>query len=585
MGMGNCLRILSNAFHRSLGRGFHPTIHHTQFHDQSSRRHFMASAVTAKARPQGVSETGTLEFTREKNFAEWYRTVCEKAGLAENSVVGGCMVILPWGNDIWERISKVMDKMFKAEGVQNYKFPLFIPTKLMEAEAEHVAGFAPECAVVTHHRMKMVPDPEKKIPSPYNPSIMVQDPDAKLVMMPDPEAKLAEPLIVRPTSEVIIGQTMKKMIHSWRDMPWLGNQWCNVVRWEHRTTPFLRTLEFFWQEGHCAFADEAQARANAVRMTEVYRLFMEEFCALPVIPGKKSPQERFAGAVETHCLEAMMQDGKAVQAGTSHYLGQNFAKSSEIKFQDATNTKQFAHTTSWGVSTRLIGALIMTHGDDYGMRVPPRLAPYQVVIIPVGATKEKDEAKRKVEFAGRDAVIETIQGIFAFQKYAGQKVRTHVDKRETLNAGEKGWDWTRKGAPIRIEIGKREAAENVFILSRRDKDPSYKTVIEAEEIIPYVITTLGEIQANYYAQAKAFRDSHVKTDIKTLDGLKAFFGNPANVGFVRAKWCGDPKTEYILKEEFKVVIRCLPEDQSGTEGTCVLTGKPATLDAIFGRSY
>ncbi len=512
----------------------------------------MATAVTSEPKYRGAETQLTLPVTRKQNFPEWYRHVLKEADLAENSAVSGCMVMKPLGNGLWERAKKELDKRFK-EGkcCDNYYFPLFIPVKFFEQEATHVKGFAKECAVVTHGRMTI---------------------DAQGKMIPDPTAKLGEPLIVRPTSETIIGDSMHKWVHSYRDLPLLINQWANVVRMEHRTTPFLRTAEFLWQEGHCAFANQNTAEANALKMALVYHRFMTEVCAMPTILGEKSPGERFAGADRTYCLEAMMQDGKAVQAGTSHYLGTHFAKASDIQFQDTDGEKKLAHTTSWGVSTRLIGALIMVHSDDQGLRVPPRLAPHQVVILPAGqASPERDE------------FISKIVASFEGKKYAGRSVRVHIDERE-LNAGEKGWDMWRKGTPVRLEVGKREAQSQTVTLTRRDREMTDKMTVKVDELIPTVIQVLGEIQTGYYNKAKEMLEGHIRTDIKTLDDIKAFFRNPENIGFVRAKWCGREDTEEMLKE-FGVTIRCLPQDQTKSEGKCVLTGEPATIDAVFGRSY
>lgn len=512
-----------------------------------------APTVTDSQRT-GVAQVELPECTRKNDFSKWYQKVIKIADLAEPSAVRGCMVIKPNGYAIWERVQRQLDDRFKEGDLcQNAYFPLFIPVEFFEKEATHVAGFAKECAVVTHYRMRMSADGK---------------------MEPDPDAKLDKPLIVRPTSETIIGDSMSKWIQSHRDLPLKLNQWCNVVRWEHHTRPFLRTTEFLWQEGHCAFSTEATARENALKMAQVYSAFMTQECAMPVILGEKSSGERFAGAVQTYCLEAMMQDGKAVQAGTSHYLGQNFAKASEIQFTDVNNEKQYAHTTSWGVSTRLIGSLIMVHSDDSGLRLPPRLAVHHVVILPSQAPSKE-----------RDDYIAKIKNCLKGRMYEGQPLSVHVDQREGMNAGEKGRDWVNKGAPMRLEIGPREAKAATITVFRRDQNLLEKTLVKADEIAGHVIQTLGEIQVNYYAQAKAFMDSHIRIDITTPEQIKAFFADPENMGFVRAKWCGKPETEEMLKEEYGVTIRCLPLDQKMTEGPCVLTGEPATIEAVFGRSY
>ncbi len=512
----------------------------------------MATQVTSEPKFRGAEQQLSLSVARKDNFLDWYRCVLKEADLAENSAVSGCMVMKPLGNGIWERAKKELDKRFQ-EGkcCQNYYFPIFIPVKFFEKEATHVKGFAKECAVVTHGRMKV---------------------DENGKMIPDPEAKMAEPLVVRPTSETIIGDSMNKWVQSYRDLPLLINQWANIVRMEHRTTPFVRTAEFLWQEGHCVFPNQDEAEENALKMALVYHRYMGEVCAMPTILGEKSPGERFAGADRTYCLEAMVQDGKAIQAGTSHYLGTHFAKASDIQFTDKDGFKKLAHTTSWGVSTRLIGALIMMHSDDQGLRLPPRLAPDQVVILPAGTASVE-----------RNQYIEKIAASFKGQKYADRNVRVHVDERN-LNAGEKGWDLWRKGTPIRLEVGPREAQSQTVMLSRRDREMSDKMIVKVDELVPTVIQLLGAIQTGYYNKAMEFMESHIRTDIKTLEEIKDFFRYPENIGFVRAKWCGREDTEEMLKD-LGVTIRCLPRDQTKTEGKCVLTGEPATIDAIFGRSY
>jgi len=513
----------------------------------------MASAVSNSSASSSPTQN-LLPVTRKENFSDWYRAVLNAAELAEPSSVRGCMVIKPWGYGIWQQVQRQMDDLFQREKCcDNAYFPLFIPTSLFAKEAQHVAGFAKECAVVTHYRMKL-------------------DKDGKMVA--DPEAALEEPLVVRPTSETIIGVSMHNWIQSYRDLPLLLNQWCNVVRWEHETRPFIRTTEFLWQEGHCAFENAEEAGKNVQKMAQVYRSFMTQVCALPVILGEKTPSERFAGAVQTFCLEAMVQDGKAVQAGTSHYLGTNFAKAAEIYFTDDKNEKQLAHTTSWGVSTRLVGTVIMTHADDQGMRVPPRLALHHAVIIPSGHVGTQE----------RDAYIAKIETLFAEARFADRPVCVKVDGRD-MHPAEKGYEWIRKGVPIRLEIGAREAKNGTVTIRRRDQDMKQSTIIKADELVATVIKTLEEIQSNYYTQAQDFLNSHMRTDITTLEELNAYFDSPGIPGFVRAKWSGDAEAEELLKKEKKVTIRCIPTDQSGTEGKCVLTGKPATTDVIFGRSY
>jgi prolyl-tRNA synthetase len=495
-----------------------------------------------------------LPVTRQENFSQWYLAVLKSAELAEASSVRGCMVIQPWGYSIWNQIQRQMDDLFQRNKCcKNAYFPLFIPVRLFEAEAKHVAGFAKECAVVTHYRMKL---------------------DEQGKMIPDPEAKLAEPLIVRPTSETIIGDSMRQWIRSYNDLPLELNQWCNVVRWEHETQPFLRTTEFLWQEGHCAYAAEEEARRNAQKMAQVYQSFMTETCALPVILGQKSPVERFAGAEQTYCLEAMMPDGKAVQAGTSHYLGTNFARAANIKFTDKKNERKYAHTTSWGVSTRLIGTLIMVHSDDDGLRLPPRLAQYHAVIIPSGHSEQ----------GARDAYISRVEQLFEGARFEGRDAALEVDLRN-IGPAKKKYEWVQKGVPLRLEIGPREVKNETVTVCRRDREISESITVKVDEIVSFVLKTLGEIQTNYYRQAQTFLQSHIRTDLTTLEELQAHFSDPKNIGFVRAKWAGDSEAEKKLKEEFKVTIRCIPEDQSGEEGRCILTGAPATMDVIFGKSY
>lgn len=518
----------------------------------------MAAEIATIMRAASSVSKPLLGVMREENFGKWYREVLAVAGLAEPSAVRGCMVIKPWGYGIWSQIQRQMDDLFQRKKCcENAYFPLFIPVDFFEKEATHVEGFAKECAVVTHYRMKVV--------------------DGKMV--PDEQAVLGKPLIVRPTSETIIGDSMKNWIRSWRDLPLKLNQWANVVRWEHRTEPFLRTTEFLWQEGHCAFATKEEAEANAKEMGLVYRTFMTQWCALPVILGEKTPVERFAGADRTYCLEAMMQDGKAVQAGTSHYLGTHFSKAAEISYQDVNTDWRFAHTTSWGVSTRLIGALIMTHSDDDGLRIPPRLAPKHVVIIPSGF---KDLEKR-------DAYIAAIERAFEGIQFAGRDIVVEVDRRE-MNVGPKKYEWIQKGVPIRLEIGAREADGKEITVYRRDWDRQQCVHVPQEDIANYVVQSLGEIQDCYYNQAAGFLDSHINTEIRTLEELQDYYSNEKNVGWVLAKWAGEDdvdaqKAEEELKKNYQVTIRCIPEQQSGTTGTCILTGKPATKDIILGKSY
>lgn len=504
-----------------------------------------------------MAEKFAISPTREEDYPEWFQQVIKAADMAENSPVRGCMVIKPWGYGIWELIQKRLDERIKATGHDNAYFPLFIPLSYLEKEAKHVEGFAKECAVVTHHRLELR--------------------DGKLV----PEGPLEEPLIVRPTSEMIIGESFSRWIESWRDLPMLINQWANVVRWEMRPRIFLRTAEFLWQEGHTAHASEEEAMEETLKMLEEYRALVEGALALPVILGEKSEGERFPGAVKTYTLEAMMQDRKALQGGTSHYLGQNFAKGNEIRFNNKDGEMEYAYTTSWGVTTRLIGAMIMAHGDDDGLRIPPKVAPKQVIIIPVVPKPELEE--QVLQFA------ENIRASLSGSSWEGDPVRVHVDKRD-IRGGEKSWEWIKKGAPIRIEVGPRDVESGSVMMMRRDKPHKEKTKVELKDLVKTTHDELSSMQKNLFDQAKTHRDQHVYTNITNFEELKAFF-TPKNEakpeihgGFVKAKWCGDSETEELLKD-LKVTIRCLPLEQSGTEGKCVLTGRPATLDAIFAKSY
>lgn len=495
--------------------------------------------------------------TRQDDYPEWYQQVIKAADLAENSPVRGCMVIKPWGYGIWERVQRELDDRIKATGHDNAYFPLFIPLSFLEKEATHVAGFAKECAVVTHHRL--------------------EEKGGKLV----PTGPLEEPLIVRPTSETIIGDSFSRWVQSYRDLPVLINQWANVVRWEMRTRLFLRTAEFLWQEGHTAHATHDEAMVETMKMLEVYREFAENIMALPVIPGEKTPGERFPGAVNTYCIEAMMQDRKALQAGTSHYLGQNFAKGSDIKYVTESGATEFAFTTSWGVSTRLIGGLIMTHADDDGLRLPPRVAPKHVVILPIVPKPEQ-----------QGAVFEYAHNLakqLSEVRYHGSPLVVHVDTRD-IRGGEKSWQWIKKGIPLRIEVGPRDIESNNAVLFRRDKSHKEKAVLSTGEIAARIPALLDEMQRNMFDAALQYRNEHTNRDIKDFEEFKRFF-TPKNIekpeihgGFVLAKWSGDAAAEDVLSD-LKVTIRCLPLEQSGTEGRCVVTGKPATQDAIFAKAY
>lgn len=504
-----------------------------------------------------AQEKNGITPSREENYPEWFQQVIKASDMAENSPVRGCMVIKPWGYGIWENMQRQLDKRIKDTGHENAYFPLFIPLSFLEKEAAHVDGFAKECAVVTHHRLEQR--------------------GGKLV----PTGELEEPLIVRPTSETIIGESFSRWVESYRDLPLLINQWANVVRWEMRPRIFLRTTEFLWQEGHTVHASEEEAFAETLKMLEVYRDFVESVLAIPVIMGEKSPGERFPGAVSTYTIEVMVQDRKALQAGTSHYLGQNFAKASNIRFSNKAGEMEYGYTTSWGITTRMIGALIMCHSDDDGVRLPPRIAHRQVVILPI-IPKPELEAQ-VLEYA------ENVAKRLRETAFHGQPLAVHVDKRD-LRGGEKNWEWIKKGIPIRIEVGPRDIENQVVAVCRRDQPHKNKNFISINEVDEAIPTILEEMQVGYYEQALKFREANIRRDIHTFEELKKFF-TPKNQdrpeihgGFVLAKWCGEPETEKML-EELKVTIRCLPLEQSGTEGTCILTGKKAKLDVILAKSY
>jgi len=497
--------------------------------------------------------------TREEDYPEWYQQVVRAADLAENSPVRGCMVIKPWGYSLWENIKTGLDGMFKATGHVNAYFPLFIPKSFLEKEAEHVEGFAKECAVVTHHRLE-------------------QGPDGKLI----PAGELEEPLIVRPTSETIIGATYAKWVQSYRDLPVLVNQWANVVRWEMRTRMFLRTTEFLWQEGHTVHETETEAWEETRKMLDVYKQFAEEYLAIPVLTGEKTASERFPGAVSTLCIEAMMQDYKALQAGTSHFLGQNFAKASGIQFQSREGQLETAWTTSWGVSTRLIGGMIMTHADDDGMIMPPRVAPSHIVILPILRKGCDEEAVLKY--------AEEVAAMIRTKTYAGRAVEVIVDKRD-VNAGEKGWEWVKKGIPLRVEIGPRDMEEGAVFVARRDQGPKEKTSYKREAFAEAVSGILEEIQTNLFERAKVLRDEHTQT-INDYETFTRFF-TPKNTekpeahgGFAMSHWCEDPACEEKIKNDLTVTVRCIPFDRDLNDtGKCVVCGKPAKGRVVFAKSY
>ncbi|MBQ0063491.1 MAG: proline--tRNA ligase [Prevotella sp.] len=483
---------------------------------------------------------------RAENYSQWYNDLVVKADLAEQSAVRGCMVIKPYGYAIWEKMQQQLDKMFKATGAQNAYFPLLIPKSFLSREAEHVEGFAKECAVVTHYRLK------------------TNDTHDGVVV--DPEAKLEEELIVRPTSETIIWNTYKNWIQSWRDLPLMCNQWCNVMRWEMRTRPFLRTSEFLWQEGHTAHATREEAEQEAQQMLKVYADFAENYMAVPVVQGVKSETERFAGALDTYTIEAMMQDGKALQSGTSHFLGQNFAKAFDVKFLNKENKEEYVWATSWGVSTRLIGALIMTHSDDNGLVLPPALAPIQVVIVPIAG---KPEQKQKVD----EAIIPVIS------KLQSDGYSVKYDDADNKRPGFKFADYELKGVPVRLVIGARDLENGTIEVMRRDTLEKETRPIEG--IAEYVETLLADIQKNMLVKAKAWRDAK----IHECDNYEEFKEKIKEGGFFLCHWDGTAETEAKIKEETQATIRCVPFGYEQTPGTDMVSGKPSKARVIIARSY
>ncbi len=484
---------------------------------------------------------------RGEDYSKWYNELVVKADLAENSGVRGCMVIKPYGFAIWEKIQAGLDKMFKETGHENAYFPIFIPKSYLSKEASHVEGFAKECAVVTHYRLKNAEDGS---------GIVV-----------DEEAKLEEELIVRPTSETIIWDTFRKWIQSYRDLPLKINQWANVVRWEMRTRLFLRTAEFLWQEGHTAHATREEAIEEAELILRIYAEFAEEHMAVPVIKGTKTAGERFAGALETYCIEALMQDGKALQAGTSHFLGQNFAKAFDVQFDTREGGRDHVWATSWGVSTRLMGALIMTHSDDNGLVLPPKLAPIQVVIVPIYRGEEQLEA-----------IGERVRPVMEALRAKGITVK--YDDRDTHKPGFKFNEYELKGVPVRLAMGPRDMENNTFEVARRDT--LEKQIIPADTVVEHVGNLLEEMQASIFNKACEFRDAHI-TRVDTYEEFKATLETKG--GFVSAHWDGTPETEERIKEETKATIRCIPLEPEAEEGSCVRTGKPSPYRVLFARAY
>lgn len=484
--------------------------------------------------------------SRSEDYSQWYNDLVIKADLAEYSAVRGCMVIKPYGYGIWERMQAILDKRFKETGHSNAYFPLFIPKSFFSKEASHVEGFATECAVVTHYRLK-------------------NDGNGNIVV--DEEAKLEEELIVRPTSETIIWNTYRGWIESYRDLPILVNQWANVVRWEMRTRLFLRTAEFLWQEGHTAHATSEEAIAEAEQMLDVYAEFAEKILAVPVVRGRKTENERFAGALDTYCIEALMQDGKALQAGTSHFLGQNFAKAFDVKFTSKEGKLEHVWATSWGVSTRLMGALIMAHSDDQGLVLPPRLAPIQVVIVPIYKTDE--------EKANLDTYVD---GLSAELKILGISIK--YDDRDTQRPGFKFAEWELKGVPLRVAIGARDMQNGTVELARRDTQT--KETVEQAGLANRIHALLDEIQDNIYQKALNFRDSHI-TEVNSYDEFKTLLEEKG--GFLSCHWDGTVETEKRVKEETKATIRCIPLDAKEEEGVCIFTGKPSKQRVLFAKAY
>jgi len=485
--------------------------------------------------------------TRAENYSQWYNDLVIKADLAENSAVRGCMVIKPYGYAIWEKMQAALDKKFKDTGHSNAYFPLFIPKSFFSKEASHVEGFAKECAVVTHYRLKN---------DTVNGGVIV-----------DPDSKLEEELIIRPTSETIIWSTYKNWIQSYRDLPLLINQWANVVRWEMRTRLFLRTAEFLWQEGHTAHSTMQEAVEETMRMVHVYADFAENFMAMPVIIGRKSENERFAGALDTYCIEALMQDGKALQAGTSHFLGQNFAKAFDVQFTSKEGKLEYVWATSWGVSTRLMGALVMAHSDDHGLVLPPKLAPIQVVIVPI--------YKGLDQLPGLNAVAEKIK-----KDLEDKGVSVKYDNRDTQKPGWKFAEYELKGVPVRLALGPRDLENGTIELARRDT--LEKKVLPQENIADYIVELLDEIQKNIYTKALNFRENNI-TPVSTWDEFKEVLDTKG--GFISAYWDGTAETEVKIKEETKATIRCIPLDTEENTGTDIFSGKPGKFKVLYARAY
>jgi prolyl-tRNA synthetase len=506
----------------------------------------------------GAAPKTAISPRRDEDFPEWYQQAIRAAELAEPSDVRGCMVIRPWGYGLWENMQRRLDAMFRATGHRNAYFPLFIPLSYFAKEAEHVEGFAKECAVVTHSRLEVGEDGKMRPASP-----------------------LTEPLVVRPTSETIIGASYAKWVQSYRDLPILINQWANVVRWEMRPRLFLRTTEFLWQEGHTVHESEAEARAETKQMLDVYERFVRDYLAIPVYSGEKSESERFPGAVQTLSIEAMAQDRKAIQAGTSHFLGQNFARASNIRFQNREGKEEYGWTTSWGMTTRMVGTLVMTHGDDDGIILPPRIAPTQIIILPVAP---KEETRAQV-FEACDRLARDLRNV----RFHEEPIEVEIDRRD-LGGGVKTWEWIKKGVPLRVEIGPRDLQTDSAVVSRRDQPVKTKTSMKLPELVARAADILDEIQKTLYQRALDFRDAHTRV-INSRDEFYDFFtpknsGKPEiHGGFALADWNGSRGIEEQVKEDLKVTIRVIPFGGSGGSGRCIFTGEPSTGRAIWAKSY
>ncbi|WPX97943.1 proline--tRNA ligase [Candidatus Fokinia crypta] len=500
-----------------------------------------------------LSSKNAISPTRAEDYSQWYQEVVKMADLAENSPVRGCMIIKPWGYAIWENIQKELDKRIKETGHQNFYFPMFIPLSYMAREAEHIDGFAKECAIVTHHRLEV-------------------DSQNKLV----PSGELEEPLVVRPTSEVVIGEAFARWINSYRDLPILGNQWANIVRWEMRPRIFLRTSEFLWQEGHTAHATAVEAMEETSKMLDVYKVFVEEFLAMSVIVGEKTEGEKFPGAENTYCIEAMMQDKKALQAGTSHFLGQTFSKAFKIKFLSSSGREEFAWTTSWGVSTRLIGGLIMSHSDDDGLVLPPKIAPLHIVIIPI---VHNEEHRSNIMQYCESVMLELKE-----TKFCNESIKILIDT-SVKSTGNKIWSWIKKGVPIRLEIGEKELINQSLCVGKRDNSPSHKIIFNKAEFLEKVINILSEMQNSMLCKTREFTDQNTIFVNSKSEFLEMLDNEKNDVGFIKAFWKEDKDTEKMLKEKYHITPRCMPLEEKVKKGRCIFSGVEDGMLTLFGRAY